>query len=232
MNLKGLKTKILNFNFFELGNSFIFYYLLIFYLAPFLALIGFSIKFSLINYQIPWRALGYVTLGLIFFIIGYFCPLGKSLAKRTPNIFTGLWNLKRAMIAFWTFFGFGMVAKIIRLAAGGYFIKNNLNPLFAQSTFYSFIGYLDWFGYIALVIALINYYYLRKIGNKDYRIWRLLAFSALSIEIAYGIPSCSRMAVIVPILLYLLIKSFVFKIKYWEIAPYFCYCYVCFISFW
>ena len=53
---------------------------------------------------------------------------------------------------------------------------------------------------------------------KDYRIWRLLAFGALSIEIAYGIPSCSRMAVIVPILLYLLIKSFVFKIKYWEIA--------------
>jgi len=215
---KWLKAKILNFNLFELGNSVILYYLLIFYLVPFLALIGFSIKFTLINYQIPWQALGYLTLGLGLLVIGYFGPLARYLAEKTPNIFIGSWNLKRVKIAFWTIFSLGIVAKIIRLIAGGYFIKYNLNPSFGQSAFYSLIGYLDWFGYIALVIALINYCHLKKIGNKDYRIWKLLAFSVLFIEIAYGIPSCSRVAVIVPILLYFLIKSHLFKIKYWEIA--------------
>lgn len=216
--LKWAKTKIANFNLFELGNSVVLLNLLMFYLVPLSFLLGFSSGFTLINYQVPWRALGYVAFGIAAFAVGYFNSLARHLAKKTPNVFIGDWNLKRTRIVFWVIFLTGTVSKIIRILAGGYFVKNNLNPLFGQNVFYSLIGYLDWFYYIALAISLINYFRLKKIGDNNYRMWGWLAFSVLSLEIAYGVPSCCRITVVSPLLVYLLTKSYLSKIRYREIA--------------
>ncbi len=214
---KRFAGKITNFNIFEIGNSVILYHLLIFYSVPFIALFGISTKVMFVDYKIPWLALGYAAAGLLAFIIGYFTRLGSYFAEKTPNIFIGVWNQKKVKIAFWAFFIIGTANRIIRIAGGGYFTAYNVSPLFSGSLFYGLVGYLDWFWYIALVIAFINYYKLKK-ESGDYKKWRLLAFGVLMIEIFYGAPTCSRIAVIVPILLYLLVKSFVFKIKYLQIG--------------
>jgi len=215
--LDKLKDKIFSFNIFEIGNSVIFYHLLIFYFVPFTALFGLSTKIMFVDYKIPWLALGYAALGLLAFIVGYFIRLGSYFAGKTPNIFVGAWNQKRVKIAFWAFFVIGTINRIIRIIGGGYFTAYNVDPLFSNSFFYGLVGYLDWFWYIALIIAFINYYKLKK-ENRDYKKWKLLAFGVLAIEIFYGAPTCSRIAIIIPVLLYLLIKSLVLKIKYLQIG--------------
>lgn len=215
--LKQIKIRIADFNIFRLGESTIFYHLVIFYLVPFVSLFNPPIKFIFVNYKIPWEALGYVAMGILMFATGYFIPFGKNFAKKIPNFLAGAWNLKRAKIAFWAIFFIGAVSKIIRYFGGGYFIKTYLNLLFGQNVFYSLFGYLDWFYYIALVIALINYYQLKKAGDKNYQTWKLLAFGSLSIEIIYWLASCSRLAIITPILLYLLVRSFLYKFNYKQI---------------
>ncbi len=215
--MNKFKDKIFNFNIFEIGNSVIFYHLLIFYFVPFTALFGLSTKILFIDYKIPWLALGYAALGLLAFIIGYFTRLGSYFAGKTPNIFVGAWDQKKVKIAFWVFFIIGTINRIIRIVGDGYFTAHNVSPLFSNSFFYGLVGYLDWFWYIALIIVFINYYKLKKEGG-NYKKWRLWAFGVLAVEGFYGGPTCSRIAVIVPVLLYLLIKSFVSKIKYLQIG--------------
>ncbi|MFA5098660.1 MAG: O-antigen polymerase [Candidatus Paceibacterota bacterium] len=216
--LEWLKDKVIDFNIFKLGNSAVLYYLLVFYFLPLAVLLGFSTNIIFVDYQIPWLALGYATIGLLALMLGYFIPLGGYLAKKTPNLFFGVWDFKKAKVVFWTTFFIGVAAKIIRVINGAYFdIINNLSPAFGKSAIYSVVGYLDWFWYIALAIAFINYYSLKKIGDNNHLIWKWLAFGVLFMEIVFSIPTCSKIVIIFPVLIYLLIKSYLCKINYKQI---------------
>ena len=211
--LRGAGEWACRFQIFELGNSIVLYYLLIFYLLPVSVLLGFPLKYSLENYHINYLALGYLALGLIFFILGYYHKYSGFLAGKVPNVFKKEWDFSRALYAFWIFFTIGLAVKLILIWGGAYSLRGQTDFLI-KSSVYSTIGFLQWAGYIALVIAFIAYFHLKKNNDKRYKMWGVFAWGAFAAEMVYAFPSCVRMNMIVPILLYLLIRSFLVKLDY------------------
>lgn len=65
--------------------------------------------------------------------------------------------------------------------------------------------------YVALAIAFIAYFHFKKIGDKRYKIWRYIAWVSLVLGIVYAVPSCGRMEAITPIIIYLIIRWYVFE---------------------
>jgi len=201
--------KIRNFDLFALGHSAILYYLLIFYLAPVLAFLNSSFEFRDNDY----KDFLYLTLGLTFLIFGYFNGLPAKIIKKLPNFLKQEWNFSKIPWVFGAVFILSLISKIVRILEGGYFHLNQ-NLVFMKSSFYSAVMMLRWLDYIALIIAFASYFYLKKSADKRFRYWRVIAYGVLLFEIVYSLPTCSKLAVIVPILLYLIVRWYVFKPDY------------------
>ena len=202
-------NRLKNFDLFALGHSAILYYLLIFYLAPVLAFLNSSFEFSANNF----RDFLYLTLGLIFLIFGYFSGLPEKIIKKLPNFVKREWNFSRIPWVFGAVFILSLISKIVRILEGGYFHLNQ-NPDFLASSFYSAVMMLRWLDYIALIIAFASYFYLKKSADKRFRYWQAIAYVVFLLEIIYALPTCSKLAVIVPIVLYLIVRWYVFKPDY------------------
>jgi len=212
--LKIFKTmnffnRLKNFDLFALGHSAILYYLLIFYLAPVLAFLNSSFEFNANNF----KDFLYLTIGLIFLIFGYFSGLPEKIIKKLPNFVKREWNFSRIPWVFGAVFILSLISKIVRILEGGYFHLNQ-NPDFLASSFYSAVMMLRWLDYIALIIALASYFYLKKSADKRFRYWQAIAYVVFLLEIIYALPTCSKLAVIVPIVLYLIVRWYVFKPDY------------------
>jgi len=210
------KLNISNFDVFSLGNSAIVYYFIIFYLMPILALLGVSIKFVPTSSAIPYKALGYATIGLIFFIIGYFNKLPVLISKKLPNSFKRKWDFRRVWWVFGVTLVLGLILKAFRILGGGYQILN-IKKSFTQAPFYNLIGTFDWLFYIALAIAFIAYFYFKKTGDRRYKIWRYFAWGTFLLGLFYALPSCSRMSAIVPVIIYLIIRWYIWERNLWHI---------------
>lgn len=216
ISFKNFKEGIKKLDLFDLGISAVLYYLLIFYLAPALILLGVSLEFPPSGYQINYQAIFYLTTGLIFLVLGYITPWPVKIAQKIPNFFKQDWDFAKAPWVLLAVFLGGLAVKIIKILAGGYSHLGQ-NPAFVASSFYSLIGLLNWLGYLALVISFIGYFHLKKIGDRRHIYWRWLAYGILAFEILYGLPTCSKLLVIVPIALYLIVRSYLVKVEYWRI---------------
>lgn len=202
-------NRLKNFDLFALGHSAILYYLLIFYLAPGLAFLNLSFEPNAGNL----KDFFYLTLGLFFLIFGYFSGLPDKIIKKLPNFLKREWNFSKIPYVFCAVFVLSLVLKIIKVLKGGYFHIVQ-NPEFIKSSFYSAVMMLRWLDYIALIIAFASYFYFKKIGDKRFHYWRIIAYAVFLLEISYALPTCSKLAVIVPILLYLIVRWYVFKPDY------------------
>ena len=212
--LKNLKHKLYNFDIFELGNSVILYYLVIFFFAPILVFLGISEPRygSSLNYH----ALLYLLIGLLLFIAGYFSKLPSFIIRKAPNIFQSEWNFKRVPWIFGVMFSAGLLAKFVKFFAGGYFFSGK-DIAFIKGPFYSAIGFLGWFSYIALAIAFISYYALKRKGDERYKMWRFVAWGTLVFELIYALPTCMKMNVLFPVMLFLVIRWYMEK-KSWALV--------------
>ncbi len=215
-------SKILNkinfsgFDIFSLGNSAIAYYFVIFYLVPILALFGISVKFVPTSLIIPYEALGYAAIGLIFFAIGYFNKLPVFIGRKLPNNFARKWNFTKVAWIFGFIFFFGLMVKAVRILGGGYF-HMEVSSFFIRSQFYNLIGTLDWLSYMALAMAFIAYFHLKRTGDSRYKVWRFAAWGSLLLEMLYAFPSCGRMAIITPLIIYLIVRWYVLERNFWNI---------------
>ncbi len=216
ISFNNLKARIKKFDLFSLGSSAVLYYLLIFYLAPIFIFLGVSFEFLPADYQINYRAMVYLTIGLVFMVLGYLTPWSVKIAQKIPNFFKQDWDFAKAPWVLLVVFLGGLAVKIINIWDGGYSHVTQ-NPAFVASSFYSLIGLLNWLGYLALVISFIGYFHLKKIGDQRYICWRWLAYGIFAFEILYGLPTCSKLLVIVPIVLYLIVRSYLVKIEYRQI---------------
>ncbi|KKK92401.1 hypothetical protein LCGC14_2703290, partial [marine sediment metagenome] len=214
--LKKLRERAYNFDLFALGNSAVLYYMLIFYLAPLLILLGISPESTVADYQMNYRALFYITIGLIFLILGYRSRLPATVVKKFPSFLKRGWDFSKVPWVFAFVFGVGLIIKYIKVVSGVYFHLNQ-NPTFVSSPFYSVVGFLGWFGSLALIIAFVSYFYLQRIGDKRYIYWRWIAYGVFIFEIFYALPSCSKLSVIVPIALYLIVRWYLVKREYWRV---------------
>lgn len=213
---QNILNKIAKFDLFELGNSVIVYYILIFCFIPFLALLG--VLTDLSN-QVPINSKPflYIIIGLIFLIIGYFSQIHSVIFRKSSNFLKREWDFNKALWIFSGIFILSLIVKAIRIFGGGY---SHLfqNPLFIKNHLYNLVGMLDWLAYIALIIAFGSYFYLKKNNNDQYKIWRFMAWGVFIVEMVYALPSCSRMPAIIPILLYLIIRWHIFEKKYLKTA--------------
>jgi len=213
---KNFKESIKKFDLFGLGNSAVLYYLLIFYLTPTLVFLGVSFRLMPADYHIDHPVMVYLTTGLVCLVLGYMIPWPIKIARKIPNFFKQDWDFTKVPWVLLAVFLGGLAIKIIRIWAGGYFHLVQ-NPAFITSSFYSLIGLLNWLSYLALVISFIGYFRLKKIGDHRFIYWRWLAYGLLTFEICYGLPTCSALSVIIPIMLYLIVRSYLVKIEYWRI---------------
>ena len=197
------------FDFFPLGVSATIFYFVIFYLVPIFSLVGVSIKF-LPAIDVDNKALWYSILGIFCFIFGYLNPIAPYLVKKISNPFKKEWDYKKGFWVFGFIFILGWAVKLTKILMGGY---DYLNPSqrFLQNPFYSLFGNLNWLSYIALAIAFIFYFNLRQKGDKLYKIWGVLAWGAFLLELLYSLPSCSRMSMFTPFIIYLIVRWYVWE---------------------
>lgn len=206
------KNKISQFDLFELGNSAIIYYFAIFYSVP---ILGYFDVLKNISHQTFYlKGFLYVTIGLIFLILG--CMAGSSLSFKPSKFLRRDWDFKKAWWLFWFIFSLGLIVKLVRVIGGGY-SHFNQNPLFLKSYYYSLMGNFDWLSYISLIIAFTSYFYLKKNNDINYKKWRIAAWMAFSFELIYAIPACTRIFAIVPIILYLIVKWYIYEKRYLKV---------------
>lgn len=214
------KNLVNKFDIFELGNSFILWYLFIFLILP----IGLFLSdlLPLVSYKndLPHfeaKTFFYLFIGLFSFIIGYyFCFLRLSSKKKFLNFFKKEWDYKRSIYVFIVVFIIDFSVKFIKIVYGGYFhIKRS--QAFMTSQFYSLIGLLEWLGPVVLTLAFVNYFNFLKIGNKNYIKWKWIAWSLFIFEFLYGLFSLSRFSALVPVLVYLITRHYLFKRDYIKI---------------
>lgn len=211
---KDFLDKLKEFDIFELGNSAVIYYFLMFAAIPIVAFLHIpsgSVK-ALLNGDggilLPSAtAFFYLTLGLIAFILGYKLFAQVKFFKKIPNIFKKSWNFRRVPLVFGVLFATSLAVKAIWVFGGGY---SHLSPSlsFITSPFYSLLGELSWLGPIALAIAFIYYFRLLVKGNQRYKIWQFIAWATFFWEFFYGFFSAGRFRAVVPIFIYLIVRHY------------------------
>ncbi len=215
------KSKAKSFNFFEIGNSFILYYLFIFCLAPILVIVGnLTGRFGIISseYSINYFAFFYLIGGLVFFAIGYYCFRTFFVADRISDFLRlkSEWDFKKVPWIFGAAFIFGLGIKILRIFGGAYAYWQQDSWL-QKSSFYSLLGILDWLSYVAFIIAFLSYFHFKKNNDARYHLWQKITWLTFALEMLYALPSCNRTAMITPIILYLILRSYILNISWKQI---------------
>jgi len=214
--MNTLWQKIKNFDYFELGNSFFLYYLLLFGGLPLAIFLHLPSKY--IEYFIGQNIsvidiwiLFYLLLAILFFILGYRLNFFSWLSSKKSliNIFKKKWNPQNIPWVFGIVFISGLLIKALRIFGDGYFHLRK-SMAFVNSSFYSLIGLLDWLAPTALAIAFAYYFYLLK-TNKSYKTWQIVAWLTFGLEFFYGFFSGSKFYTIIPIIIYLIIRHYVYE---------------------
>lgn len=225
MRLLGTLHSHVNFferrSIFELGISAALYYFLLFFLTPILIELGWitdnQFFDAFFSYEISDTALWYGLVGLGGIITGYFLVFPRNLFLRIKNPFQKEWNPTRIPGVFWTTFVFGLGAKILRILGGAYFHGWRKDGFLVNSPFYSGVGYLEWLSSAALLIAFLRYFSLLKANDPRAGKWKWIAWGVFAIEIIYAIPSCGRILILIPCILYLIARTYVLGMRNWQI---------------
>jgi type IV secretory pathway VirB2 component (pilin) len=216
------KNKIKSFNVFEIGNSFVLYYALIFFSVPVLFFFGnlFALPTEVFgNYQLNYKAIFYLALGLVFFVAGYHNRRISFFAGRLPDFFKlkSEWDFKKIPWVFGIILVLGLAIKVLKIFGGTYSYYQK-NPWLQDSSFFSLIGILEWVSYLALIIAFSSYFYFRKNNDARRYLWQKMAWGVFILEIAYALPSCNRTSVIVPVIIYFILKHYFSSISWRQIV--------------
>lgn len=212
--LKKIKNKISQLDYFELGNSFLIYYVFIFFLFPLILL--FKIPSKYVDYFLSenieifnFKVFLYLAMGMVFFVLGNKL-LFRGQRDKSYNLFNYELDFNRAPTAFIFVFVLNFINKFIRILGGGYFHLST-SSVFSGSNFYSLIGLFDWFGPLALALAFVYYFRLLTISDKRYKIWRIIAWATFIFEFLYGFLSGSKYRAIIPIIVYLIIRHYIYR---------------------
>lgn len=200
------------FDIFSLGVSIPALYVVLFFIMPLLSLVGipgYPAKFSLETGLLVGAALA-------GFLAGYHL-LPTRAFRRIAGFLAVSWDERRMRFTVGVLAVLGLAGKVFRVLGGGYF-HTGRDPSFSASPFASIAGYLDWVGYLALGAALIMYFSLRAEGKRAWMPWAAVAGGLFAIEFFYGFFSCARIAVVMPVLIYLLTRWYTIRIAWWKAA--------------
>lgn len=192
-------------NLFDLGNSGIIMYVIIFFLTPLWVLVGGPFTLQALNYQLNATALIYLLIGLVAFVAGYQSRIPQKLIARLPKMMGGEWN--NAVWVVGIVMAIDVVVKTIKVVGGGY-VHIGRDLAFINSPLYSTIGFFEGAGNVALVIAYIVYFSLLQKGDTRASLWKRIAWGIFMIQVVYAIPTCTRTLIVIPPVVYLLVRSY------------------------
>ena len=209
-----MKKLINKIDIFALGPSVFLYYSLIFYFAPILVLLGFSNQTFDLYKSISFHAFIFSLAGLVFFVTGYYSGIHRFFVKTVPNVLGGKWRARNALYVFLASFFIGLFAKILNISGGFYYRTNFITlPEFGLDIFYSSLWFFLLFSSVALIVAFARYYHLKKSGGRFHG-WQFTAYAVFALEILYALPSCSKLEVIIPIVLVVITRWYLWKKSY------------------
>ena len=163
--LRTLIRKAKKVDIFALGPSSLLYYFLIFFMVPLLIIGSGLLGLKVFNYgDLNYRSLLYLAIGFATFALGYYSFFGKRLARKIPQIFKSGWRSERVSWVFGVTFILGILAKITQFLTGGYFFSGRAVATWKYISLYGVLGALHLFSLVALVIAFLWYYHLKKKG--------------------------------------------------------------------
>lgn len=204
-----IKQLLKCFDIFELGNSVAIYYFLMFFILP--IAVYFSFPSKIVEWVITYKrtllengTFGYLLVGFGAFVFGYQLRFLKT-AQKLGNFLKGEWNSTRVLIVFGIFFAISLGTKILKIWRGCYFYLEDscLSPAIV-----GLVGFVSWFGLIALAIAFSYYFSLRKEKKPHYEFWRFIAWGTFVLEFAYGFFSGYRGLTILSVIVYLIVKFY------------------------
>ncbi len=186
------------FDFFALGPSALAFYALIFFAVPLLNIFGVRFGLVLTGGMPALRPLLYLLLGFAGLVLGYYAvPVWRS--EKAAGFFRRTWDEGRTRMVFAAGFGIGLLTKALRLWTGSY---AHLGPESALQSgpFWSSVGFLDNFTYLALALASAKQ--ARAETPKEKTFWNWALGFSLGAELLYAVPSCSRLAIFTPLLVW------------------------------
>lgn len=215
MTWAKIKTAVFEFDPLNLGNSFILYFFLAFATLPILILlfpssnpIASLLKSIFFHFSVYYYT--FATLGLFAFFLGFRYVRFDEFAGRVRGRWDYEWQPLRTFFVFLGVFALGIIVKAIRIYNGG-FLYLDRNPAFTSHPLYSLVGLFDWMGIIALIIALVAYFYFLKTGDLRFVAWRYLVWIVLFGEVLYGFFSGARGTTLAPLVAYVIVRHYIFK---------------------
>lgn len=210
--ISWLQKKVFSRNPFELGISMSAYYAVVFLAIPILSFVGLGV----VGVTFRWDVWVMAILGLTGMILGYW-TIGRRISWKGYWVLSSPWNMHRAQIIFFLSLCLGLLAKCIRIFGGGYYVLR-ISPEFAASRWYSLLGVLDLFGAIALLFAWCIAYTLQEKADLRWKRWKWISWGLLVLELVYAIPTCKRLSIIFPLLLVLIVQSFLSRMSWIKIG--------------
>lgn len=216
--MKYLTGKLKNIDIFNLLNSVVVYYLFV-YLFPLLVAAGITGK--LVNsYTAPFdlKVISIVALGILSLVAGY--SLSKRIVFSRDNFFLKFlarpWNFKRGYVVFSLVLISDLIIKYLWVRGGAYFHLRP-NPISISDSFYSLLGSLGQLTtVISLAIAFILYFSFLKYGDSRYKKWKIIAWIVFCFEFFYAFFASERFLAIIPIVVYLMIRQYVYERSFWR----------------
>lgn len=222
-----IKEKLKNFDIFDLGNSYALVYFLLFLTLPILIFFKypfFRFSNSVSKIHLTFGYFLYLVTAIGAFIIGYKMKLGAILSKKIPNILKKEWDFKKAFWIFGIVLFLSVIIKIIMVLGGAYHFLRQADFErgigFFSGGYGKYLGILTFLSNLSLMvlaIAAIGYFSLKKIGDRQYKIWGWLLAGSFLIEFAYAFPQCTKEGILYPIIIYLIIKNYLQKTNYFQI---------------
>ncbi len=201
---------------FNLGVIFMVWYLVAYFLVP--VAIGLGVRSaylsSIADYELflySWKYFAVVFLGLVSFGAGFYLVSFKS--KQSKPIFAEPQPVVLKFLFIVTY-GTGLVVKIFKVLTDTY-LHLGKNPAITQSAFAAFLGIAEWLGILGLGLGFGLYFYLKKRGSAEHVFWQRLMLGVFVLEIIYNFFSLSKMSLLAPIVVYLLMQNY-FQGKDWR----------------
>ena len=205
-------NKFKRFDYFDLGNSFVLYYGIVFFLFPLLYLAG--LRFHSVAGKVEdggifqeWLIIPVLILGIASFVAGRWLFNKKPLGIKSERV-NSSWLTKNFYALFSLVFLVSIFVKIINLIDGRYYIFQGVIQLSEIYKYY--LGYFEIFGWLSLALAFIWYFNLLRQG-KEYKMWRFFAWSILILEFLNGFVMNSNFLALKSVVIYVIIRHFLWK---------------------
>ena len=202
--------KPLNVDIFNLGFSFLAYYIVIFSILPIAFALGLTTEFT----NLPARginflskeSLTYLVTGFFAFLVGYSAMGGQLTLNSLADFLNNPWDPGRSLWVLALVFVSGFAIKCPRILSTLAEANSEVS-----TTLLSFLS-LNPLHFIALAIAFSQYFFLLRNRDKQAKLWRIIAWLLFIFEFLGQVKfGAGRMSILTPVVIYLITRHYLYR---------------------